>query len=77
MGVCQSSEDVAVSRLGRAAVGANSKGINDLDIEAAMSVLAAGQSALKSKVSLTFEASKLPNLDVGSKTDPFLVLYLW
>ena len=40
MGVCQSSEDVEVSHMARAAVGANSKGINDLDIEAAMSVLA-------------------------------------
>jgi hypothetical protein len=31
--------------------------------------------ALKSKVSLSFSADKLPNLDVGSKTDPMLVLW--
>ena len=31
--------------------------------------------ALKSKVSLTFSAMNLPNLDVGSKTDPFVVLW--
>jgi hypothetical protein len=33
--------------------------------------------ALKSRVTLTFSASKLPNLDIdsGSKTDPFLVLW--
>ena len=30
---------------------------------------------LKSKVSLTFSATKLPNLDEGSKSDPFLVCY--
>ena len=31
--------------------------------------------ALKSKVSLTFSASSLPNMDSGSKTDPFVVLW--
>ena len=31
--------------------------------------------ALKSKVSLSFSAFDLPNLDVGSKTDPFIVLW--
>ena len=31
--------------------------------------------ALKSKVSLTFTASNLPNMDTGSKTDPFIVLW--
>ena len=31
--------------------------------------------ALKSKVSLTFSAANLPNMDSGSKTDPFVVLW--
>jgi hypothetical protein len=38
--------------------------------------MALGQvSALKTKVILTFECYNLPNLDQGSKTDPFLVLF--
>ena len=31
--------------------------------------------SLKSKVALTFSALDLPNLDVGSKTDPFVVVW--
>lgn len=31
--------------------------------------------ALKQKVGLTFECQNLPNLDKGSKTDPFVVLW--
>jgi len=31
--------------------------------------------SLKQKVVLTFECSNLPNLDKGSKTDPFVVLF--
>jgi len=31
--------------------------------------------ALKTKVSLSFEGIKLPNMDEGSKTDAFVVLY--
>jgi hypothetical protein len=31
--------------------------------------------SLKQKVGLTFECSNLPNMDRGSKTDPFVVLW--
>ena len=31
--------------------------------------------SLKQKVGLTFECANLPNLDRGSKTDPFVVLW--
>ena len=31
--------------------------------------------ALKSKVTLTFSAENLPNLDKGSKSDPLLVIW--
>jgi hypothetical protein len=31
--------------------------------------------ALKSKVTLTFSAENLPNLDKASKSDPMLVIY--
>ena len=34
-----------------------------------------GVSSLKSRVSLSFEGINLPNLDVGSKTDAFAVLF--
>jgi len=31
--------------------------------------------SLKQRVGLTFECTNLPNLDVGSKTDPFVVIW--
>ena len=60
--------------MGIKAVGGNMAGISDQDLEAALG-LANSQAALKAKVALTFSAEKLPNLDTGSKTDAFVVLY--
>lgn len=74
MGACISSEEVAIGAMGQKAVGGNMAGISDQDLEAALG-LANSQSALKSKVALSFQAEKLPNMDTGSKTDAFVVLY--
>ena len=52
------------------AVGNNADGITD---ELLHSSLDGG--GLKQTVSLTFSCADLPNLDSGSKTDPFLVLW--
>jgi hypothetical protein len=60
--------------MGLKAVGTNTDQIDNDVLDMAL----AGNNPnalLKSKVSLTFSASKLPNLDSGSKSDPFLVCY--
>ena len=59
-----------------ASVGAGQGNVNEHELEKALGLANAGvASALKSKVQLRFEAEKLPNLDTGSKSDCFLVLY--
>ena len=70
-----SEEDVKIGQMGRQAVGANMNAISDADLEGALG-LANSQSALKSRVALTFSAEKLPNMDTGSKTDAFVVLFM-
>jgi hypothetical protein len=74
MGCVQSAEEVTISQMGLKAVGTNTDQIDNDVLDMAL----AGNnpnSLLKSKVSLTFSASQLPNLDEGSKSDPFLVCY--
>ena len=74
MGCMQSNDEVIIGKMGMNAVGAN---LNQVDNDVLDMALAGNNpnSLLKSKVSLTFSASKLPNLDEGSKSDPFLVCY--
>ena len=52
------------------AVSSNTDVVTDAVLDSAL-----GANALKTKVNLTFEGINLPNLDIGSKTDPFLVLF--
>jgi hypothetical protein len=54
------------------AVGADHAEINDQTLDIA---LGAGAAGLKQKVGLSFKCNNLPNLDRGSKTDAFCVLY--
>ena len=70
-------EDGEVANLGKtASVGVHQGSVNDQELEAALGLANAGaNNALKSKVQFRFEAMKLPNLDTGSKSDCFLVLY--
>ena len=71
MGACFSSEeDIGLPAVKMAAVGNDSQGITD---ELLNSSLNGG--GLKQTVALTFSCDNLPNLDSGSKTDPFLVLF--
>jgi hypothetical protein len=71
MGNCLSAdEDVGMNSLKNTAVGQGNDGITD---ELLTASLAGG--GLKQTVSLTFSCKDLPNLDSGSKTDPFLVLW--
>ena len=53
------------------AVGVNQDTVSTELLDAALD----SANSLKSKVSLTFEGINLPNMDVGSKTDAFTVLY--
>ena len=72
MGGCFSTdEDVGLPAAAdkMKAVGNSSEGITD---DLLSSLDGAG---LKQTVGLTFSCANLPNLDSGSKTDPFLVLW--
>ena len=74
MGCVQSEEEINISQMGLKAVGTKTDEIDNDVLDMAL----AGNNPnalLKSKVSLTFSASQLPNLDKGSKSDPFLVCY--
>ena len=71
MGNClDADEDVGLSNLKNTAIGQGNDGITD---ELLSTSLAGG--GLKERVSLTFSCKDLPNMDSGSKTDPFLVLW--
>ena len=71
MGNCLANEeDVGMQGVKGTAVGQSSDAITD---ELLSSSLAGG--GLKQTVALTFSCANLPNLDSGSKTDPFLVLW--
>jgi len=59
--------------MGRMAVGSTTANISDAVLDAAIG--SNPMAALKQRISLTFEGENLPNLDVGSKTDAFIVLY--
>lgn len=64
------NEDVGAEKLTQQAVGATSNEITDDQLDG----LNLG-SGLSQKLILTFSCKDLPNLDVGSKTDPFCVLW--
>ena len=74
MGCMQSTEDQQVGQMGLKAVGSNTNEIDNDVLDMALQG-ANPNSLLKSKVSLTFSAEKLPNLDSNSKSDPFLVIF--
>ena len=67
-------KDDQIGSMGKLAQGPTSNEINDDVLDMALQQTNP-MNALKSKVSLTFSAFDLPNLDVGSKTDPFIVLW--
>ena len=77
MGFCCPSNNSAenqIKDMGKFAQGPASNSINSEVLDMALQHNSP-MNALKSKVSLTFSASNLPNMDVGSKTDPFIVLW--
>jgi hypothetical protein len=67
-----STEDQGVQKRAMMAVGVNTNEINDEALDLA---LGANVMSLKQKVSLRFKCTDLPNLDVGSKTDAFCILW--
>ena len=74
MGCTQSEEDIQIGAMGMKAVTSNTQEIDNDVLDLALQ----GNNPnalLKSKVALTFSAERLPNLDSGSKSDPFLVLF--
>ena len=74
MGCCASSEDTGMNTgwKDRQATGAGADVLTDADIAALATDLNAG---LSQTMMLNFEGSDLPNLDSGSKTDAFAVLF--
>lgn len=64
------NEDVGMTKLSQQSVGTNSNGISDDLLNANLP-----SDSLKQKVGLNFECSDLPNLDRGSKTDAFIVVW--
>ena len=75
MGNCVADQgDQQIGSMGMKATGPSSNEINDDVLEMALQGTNP-MNALKSKVTLTFSAKDLPNMDTGSFTDPFLVLW--
>jgi hypothetical protein len=76
MGFCISSsnEDKGINSIGKMAIAPT---LNSIDQEVIDMALASSNpmNALKSKVTLTFSAEGLPNLDKASKSDPMLVIW--
>jgi len=66
----KANEDVGARKLQAQAVGANQNQISDAQLDQ----LNMGN-GLSQKLMLTFACKSLPNLDVGSKTDPFCVVW--
>jgi hypothetical protein len=64
------NEDIGMSNLSKAAVGSDSNQISDDLLNANLP-----NDSLKQKVGLNFSCTDLPNLDVGSKTDAFIVVW--
>jgi hypothetical protein len=71
--ICSPGEDAGVESRGKMAVGSSST--NEIDDEALDLALGENAMALKSKVSLRFKCTDLPNLDKRSRTDPFCILW--
>ena len=69
----QSSEDIGVNNIAQRAVGSNQTDINDATLAACLG--ASPAAGLKQKIGLNFKCNNLPNLDVKSKTDAFIVLW--
>ena len=67
--VKSNDEDIGRNRLAKYAMEANIKEISDDLLNASI------HSDLKQKIGLTFECSNLPNMDVHSKTDAFIVMW--
>lgn len=67
---CTTTEDQGMNKLAMQGVGNYSQGISDDDLNASLP-----NDSLKQKVGLTFECIGLPNLDFGSKTDAFVVVW--
>ena len=74
MGNNSKGAEKGISKMGQYAQGPSTNEINNDVLDMALQQ-SNPMNALKSKVSLTFSASKLPNMDTGSKTDPFIVLW--
>lgn len=66
----KANEDVGMSQLSKAAVGADTNSISDELLNANLP-----SDSLKQRVGLNFECTDLPNLDSGSKTDAFIVVW--
>ena len=66
----KANEDIGMNQLAKAAVGADANAISDDVLNANLP-----SDSLKQKVGLNFECTDLPNLDVGSKTDAFIVVW--
>ena len=67
---CTTTEDQGMSKMAQRGVGNNTQGISDDLLNAALP-----HDTLKQKVGITIECTNLPNLDFGSKTDAFCVLW--
>jgi hypothetical protein len=65
------NEDIGMNKYAQKAVGSNANEITDDLLEASLP-----NDSLKQKVGLTFECLNLPNMDVHSLTDAFVVVYL-
>lgn len=72
--MASSAEDRGVSNMGKMAVTPQSQSIDSEVIDMALAA-SNPTNSLKSKVTLTFSAENLPNLDKSSKTDPILVIW--
>ena len=74
MGCVQSNpnEDRGMSTIKSKAIGANVDEIND---DVLKDILNQGNDSLMQRVSLSFSATNLPNLDQKSKTDAYVVLW--
>ena len=63
-------EDVGMNKMAMRAVGGNANEISDDLLNATLP-----NDTLKQRVALTFELRDLPNMDVGSKTDAFCIIW--
>ena len=66
----KANEDIGMNQLAQRAVGGNLNEISDELLSASLP-----NDSLKQKIGLTFECMNLPNMDVHSKTDAFIVVW--